>query len=100
LIVVEPRVDEEPVRRAGFNLLDRLQPWSASSHGLETFDCTHWISFVSPDEALLERLAASFAERRLTIHVSALYGLAEADTALDAAVAGRPGGGIVVDPRR
>ncbi len=63
------------MRRAGFNLLDRLQPWSASSHGLETFDCTHWIPFVSPDEALLERLAASFAERRLTIHVSALYGL-------------------------
>ena len=56
--------------------------------------------FVSPDGALLERQAASFAERRLTIPVAALYGLADARTALDSAVAGRLGGGIVVDPRR
>ena len=78
----------------------RSQERVTGSRRYKTFDCTHWISYVSPDEALMERLAASFAERRLTIHVSALYGLAEADTALDAAVAGRPGGGIVVDPRR
>jgi NADPH:quinone reductase-like Zn-dependent oxidoreductase len=56
--------------------------------------------FVSPDGALLERQAASFAERGLTIPVGAVYGLAEAGTALNAAVAGRLGGGIVVDPRR
>ena len=56
--------------------------------------------FVSPDGALLERQAASFAERGLTIPVAAMYGLAEAGAALDAAVAGRLGGAIVVDPRR
>jgi hypothetical protein len=56
--------------------------------------------FVSPDGALLKRQAASFAERGLTIPVGAVYGLAEAGTALNAAVAGRLGGGIVVDPRR
>jgi NADPH:quinone reductase-like Zn-dependent oxidoreductase len=55
--------------------------------------------FVSPDGALLERQAVSFAERRLTIPVAARYRLAEAGTALDAAVAGRLGGAIVVDPR-
>lgn len=56
--------------------------------------------FVSPDGALLERQAASFADRRLTIPVVARYGLVEAGAALDAAVAGQVGGGIVVDPRR
>jgi len=56
--------------------------------------------FVSPDGALLERQAASFAERGLTIPVAATYGLAEAGAALDAAVAGRLGGAIVVDPHR
>jgi hypothetical protein len=44
--------------------------------------------FVSPSGALLERQAASFAERGLTIPVGAVYGLAEAGTALNAAVAG------------
>lgn len=55
--------------------------------------------FVSPDGALLERQAASFAERGLAIPVAAVYGLAEAGAALDAAVAGRLAGAIVVDPR-
>ena len=55
---------------------------------------------VSPDGALLERQAASFADRGLTIPLGAVYGLAEAATALNAAVVGRLGGGIVVDPRR
>jgi NADPH:quinone reductase-like Zn-dependent oxidoreductase len=55
--------------------------------------------FVSPDGALLERQAASFAERRITIPIAARYGLAEAAAALEAAVAGRLSGGIVVDPR-
>jgi len=56
--------------------------------------------FVRPDGALLERQAATFAERGLTIPVAAVYRLAEAEAALDAAVAGRLGGAIVVDPRR
>jgi NADPH:quinone reductase-like Zn-dependent oxidoreductase len=56
--------------------------------------------YVSPDGALLERQAASFAERRLTIPVAGRYGLAEAQAALEAAVSGRIGGAIVVDPRR
>jgi NADPH:quinone reductase-like Zn-dependent oxidoreductase len=56
--------------------------------------------FVSPDGALLERQAAAFAERGLEIPVAATYRLAEAKTALDAAMSGRIGGGIVVDPRR
>jgi NADPH:quinone reductase-like Zn-dependent oxidoreductase len=56
--------------------------------------------YVSPDGALLERQAASFAERGLTIPVAAVYGLAEAGAALEAAVSGGRGGGIVIDPRR
>jgi NADPH:quinone reductase-like Zn-dependent oxidoreductase len=56
--------------------------------------------FVSPDGALLERQVTSFVERGLSIPVAAVYGLAEAGAALTAAVGGRPGGAIVVDPRR
>jgi NADPH:quinone reductase-like Zn-dependent oxidoreductase len=56
--------------------------------------------FVRPDGALLERQAATFAERGLAIPVAARYGLAEAGAALEAAVSGRLGGAIVVDPRR
>jgi NADPH:quinone reductase-like Zn-dependent oxidoreductase len=56
--------------------------------------------YVSPDGALLERVAGSFAERRLTIPVAAVYGLADAAAALAAAAGGRLGGGIVIDPRR
>jgi NADPH:quinone reductase-like Zn-dependent oxidoreductase len=56
--------------------------------------------FVSPEGALLERQAASFAERRLTIPIAGRYGLAEARAALEIAVSGRAGGAIVVDPRR
>jgi NADPH:quinone reductase-like Zn-dependent oxidoreductase len=55
--------------------------------------------FVSPDGALLERQAMSFAERRLTIPIAARYGLQEARAALETAVSGRAGGAIVVDPR-
>ena len=56
--------------------------------------------FVHPDGMLLERQTATFAERGLMIPVAAVYRLAEAEAALDAAVAGRLGGAIVVDPRR
>jgi NADPH:quinone reductase-like Zn-dependent oxidoreductase len=55
--------------------------------------------FVHPDGVLLERQTSTFAERGLMIPVGAVYPLAEAQSALDAAVAGRLGGAIVVDPR-
>ena len=56
--------------------------------------------YVSPNGVLLERQAAAFTERGLTIRIAAVYRLAEAKIALEAAMTGRVGGGIVIDPRR
>ena len=56
--------------------------------------------YVHPDGEALDRVAADFAERRLTIIISAVYGLSEAGAALEAAVAGKAGGGVVIDMAR
>lgn len=56
--------------------------------------------YVSPDGEALERLARDFADRNLTIPIAGVYGLSEAGTALEVAVAGRSGGGVVIDPQR
>jgi NADPH:quinone reductase-like Zn-dependent oxidoreductase len=56
--------------------------------------------YVEPDGTSLERLAADFTGRGLTIPVARVSGLAEAPAALSDVVAGRSGGGVVIDPRR
>lgn len=55
--------------------------------------------YVAPDGDALERLAADFAKRGLTLPVAAVFGLAEASTALAESLAGSPGV-VVIDPRR
>lgn len=55
--------------------------------------------YVAPDGDALERLAADFAKRGLTLPVAAVFGLAQASTALAEASAGSPGV-VAIDPRR
>jgi len=55
--------------------------------------------YVKPDGAALERLAADFANRGLTLPIAAMFGLGQASAALAEAVAGSPGV-VVIDPRR
>jgi NADPH:quinone reductase-like Zn-dependent oxidoreductase len=55
--------------------------------------------YVKPDGAALERLAADFANRGLTLPIAAMFGLGQASAALAEAVAGSPGV-LVIDPRR
>jgi NADPH:quinone reductase-like Zn-dependent oxidoreductase len=55
--------------------------------------------YVVPEGDALERLAADFANRGLTLPVAGVFGLAQGSTALAEAVAGSPGV-VVIDPRR
>ena len=56
-------------------------------------------AYVSPNGAILEQLAASFAQRGLAIPVAVVHSLPEAGTALSEAVSGKAAGGVVIDPR-
>jgi len=66
-----------------------------SERGIAVSNC-----YVSPDGEALDKLAADFAARQLTIPIATVYGLSEAGTALAAAVAGQAAGGLVIDPTR
>ncbi|TMD42500.1 MAG: zinc-binding dehydrogenase [Chloroflexi bacterium] len=55
--------------------------------------------YVTADGYALERLAADFANRGLTLPVAAVVGLAQGSSALAEAVAGSPGV-VVIDPRQ
>jgi NADPH:quinone reductase-like Zn-dependent oxidoreductase len=55
--------------------------------------------YVAPDGEALERLAADFADRGLSLPVAAVFPLNEGSAALAEAVAGSPGV-VVIDPRR
>jgi len=56
-------------------------------------------AYVSPNGAILEELAARFAQRGLAIPVAAVHRLSEARRALSEAVSGRAPGGVIIDPR-
>ena len=56
--------------------------------------------YVSPDGEALARVALDFARRQLTIPIAGVYGLSEAAAALEMAVAGQAGAGVVIDPQR
>ena len=56
-------------------------------------------AYVSPNGAILEKLAASFAQRGLAIPVAAVHSLSEAGRALSEAVSGRAAGGVLIEPR-
>ena len=55
--------------------------------------------YVAPDGNALERLAADFAKRGLTLPVATVFGLAQGATALAEVVVGSLGA-VVIDPRR
>lgn len=56
--------------------------------------------YVTPDGNSLDRVASEFVGKGLALPVAAVYGLGDAGKALDEAVAGRQGGGLVIDPQQ
>ena len=55
--------------------------------------------YVHPDGAALEQIAVRFAERGLSIPLTATYDLSSADAALAEAVSGKTAGGIAINVR-